>query len=62
MSPSKAKVKQGKVVEFISPAKGYFRETYKSQIINDISLTPKFALGILHIKVKRIYSFQCLVQ
>ena len=42
----KTEVKQGKFVEFISPAKGYFRETYKSQNINPISLTPKFTLGI----------------
>ena len=42
-------VKQGKFVEFISPRKGYFRETYKSQNINPISPTPKFTLGIIQI-------------
>ena len=60
MLPGKAEVKQGKFVEFISPAKGYFRETYKSQNINTISPTPKFTLGIIQIKVKRLStSFQC---
>ena len=44
MSPGKTEVKQGKFVEFISPAKGYFRETYESQNINPISPTPKFTL------------------
>ena len=39
VSPGKTEVKQGKV-EFISPAKGYFRETYKSHNINSISLAP----------------------
>ena len=39
--------KQGKFVELISPAKGYFRETYKSQNINLISPTPKFTLGTI---------------
>ena len=42
----KTEVKHGKFVEFKSPAKGYFRETYKSQNINPISPTPKFTLGI----------------
>ena len=37
VSPGKTEVKQGKFVEFISPAKDYFRETYKSQNINPIS-------------------------
>ena len=37
VSPGKKEVKQDKFVEFISPAKGYFRETYKSQNINPIS-------------------------
>ena len=49
MSPGKTEVKQDKFVEFISPAKGYF----KSQNINPISLTPKFSLGIRQIKVIR---------
>ena len=63
MSPDKTDVKQGKFVEFISPEKGYFRETNKSQNINLISPTPKFTLGIIHLKVKSLLtSFQCLVQ
>ena len=41
-------------VKFISPAKGYFRETYKSQNINLISATPKFTLDIIQIKVKSL--------
>ena len=36
------------------PAKGYFRETYKSQNINPISPTSKFTLGIIQIIVKSI--------
>ena len=40
------------LVGCISPAKGYFRETYKSQNINPISLTPKVTVGIIQIKVK----------
>ena len=39
VSPEKTQVKQGKFVEFISPVKGCFRETYKSQHINPISPT-----------------------
>ena len=63
VSPGKTEVKQGKFIEFISPAKGYFRETYKSQNLNQIFLTPKFSLGIIQIKVISIStSFQCLVQ
>ena len=54
MSPGKTEVKQGKFVEFISPAKGYFRETYKSQNIKHIYPTPKFTLGIIQIKVKSL--------
>ena len=42
----KTEVKQGKFVDVVSPAKSYFRETYKSQNINPISPTPKFTLGI----------------
>ena len=34
VSPGKTEVKQGKFVEIIFSAKGYFRETYKSQNIN----------------------------
>ena len=34
--------------------KGYFRETCKSQNINLISLTPKFNLGIIQIKIKSL--------
>ena len=45
VSPGQTEVKQGKFVEFISRAKGCFRETYKSQNINPISLTPKLTLG-----------------
>ena len=41
---AETEVKQGKFVEFISPAKGYFRKTYKSQNINPISPTPKVTL------------------
>ena len=45
VSPGQTEVIQGKFVEFVSGAKGYFRETYKSQIINPISPSPKFTLG-----------------
>ena len=45
---------QGKFDKFISPVKGYLRETYKSQNINPPSPTPKFNLGIIQIKVKSI--------
>ena len=63
VSSGKTEVKKGKFVEFIFPAKGYFRETYKSQNINTISPTPKFTLGIIQIKVKSLStSFQCLFQ
>ena len=61
VSPGKTEVKQGTFVEFISTAKGYLRETYSSQNINPIFPTPKFTLGILQIKVKRLLtSFQYL--
>ena len=40
VSPSRTEVKQGKFVEYIFVAKGYFRETYKSQYINPTSPTP----------------------
>ena len=33
MSPGKTEVKQGKFVEFISPAKGYFRGIYLSKAL-----------------------------
>ena len=39
VSPGQTEVKQGKFVDFFSCAKGYFRETYKSQNINPISPT-----------------------
>ena len=52
--PAKTEVKQGKSVQFISPANDYFRETYKSQNISPISPTPKFTLGIIHIIVKSL--------
>ena len=54
MPPAKTEVKPDKFVEFISPAKGYFRETYKSQNINPSSPSPKFTLGIIKIKVKSL--------
>ena len=61
--PGRTEVKQGKIVEYIFPTKGYFRETNKSQNINTISLTPKFTFGIIQIKVKsQSTSFQWLVQ
>ena len=50
--PDKTEVKLGKLGKFISPANGYFTETYKSQNINPISPTPKFTLSIIQIKVK----------
>ena len=53
VSPGKTEGKRGKFVEFISPAKDYFRETYKSQNINTISPS-KFKLGILQVKVKSL--------
>ena len=62
VSPGRTAVKQGKYVEYIFPAKGYFRETNKSQNINPISPTPKFTFGIVQIKVKSLStSFQWLV-
>ena len=49
------KLKSNKAfVKFLSPAKGYFRETYKSQNINPFSATPKFTLDIIQIKVKSL--------
>ena len=63
VSPGRKEVKQGKFVEHIFLAKGYFRETNKSQNINPISPTPKFTFGIIQIKVKSLStSFQWLVQ
>ena len=63
VSPGRTEVKQGKFVEYIFLAKGYFRETNKSQNINPISPTPKFTFGIIQIKVKSLStSFQWLVQ
>ena len=63
VSPGRTEVKEGKFVSYIFPTKGYFRETYKSQNINPISLTPKFTFGIVQIKVKNLStSFQWLVQ
>ena len=52
VSLAKTEVKQGKFVKFISRAKGYFRETSKSQTINPISPTPKVSLGIIQIKIR----------
>ena len=55
MSPGKTEVKQGKFVEFASPAKGYILE----KLINPISPTPNVTLGIIQIKVKSLStSFQ----
>ena len=63
VSPGRTEVKQGKFVEYIFPAKVFFRETNKSQNINPISPTPKFTFGIIHINVKSLStSFQWLVQ
>ena len=63
VSPGRTEVKQGKFVKYIFRAKGYFRETNKSQNINPISPTPKFTFGIIQIKVKSLSaSFQWLVQ
>ena len=63
VSPGRTEVKQGKFVEYIFQAKGYFRETNKSQNINPIFPTPKFTFGIIQIKVKSLStSFQWLVQ
>ena len=63
VSPCQTDVNQGKFVEFVSLAKGYFRGTYKWQNINPISPTPKFTLGIIQIKVISLStSFQRLVQ
>ena len=63
VSPGRTEVKQGKFVEYIFLAKGYFRETNISQIINPISPTPEFTFGIIQIKVKSLsISFQWLVQ
>ena len=47
MSPAKMEDKKGKFIEFLSPEKGYFRETYKSQRINPNFPTPKVTLGII---------------
>ena len=52
VSPGRKEVKQGIFVKYIFPAKGYFRETHKSQNINPISPTPKYTFGIIQIKVK----------
>ena len=62
-APGRTEVKQGKFVKYIFPAKGYFRETDKSQNINRISPTTKFTFGIIQIKVKSLStSFQWLDQ
>ena len=61
--PGQTEVKQNKFVKFISWAKGYFRETYKSQNINPISPTPKFTFHIIQIEaISLSTSFQWLVQ
>ena len=62
VSPGKTEVKQGKFVEFISPAKDYFRETQITKHKSHFP-APKFSLGIIQIKVKRLLtSFQYLVK
>ena len=61
--PGKTEVKPRKFVEYIFLAKGFFRETNKSQNINPISPTTKFTFGIIQIKVKSLStSFQWLAQ
>ena len=40
VSPGRTEVKQGNFVKYIFPAKGYFRETNKSQNINPIFTEP----------------------
>ena len=63
VSPGRTEIKKGKFAKYIFKAKGYFRETNKSQNINPISPTPKFTFGIIQIKVKSLStSFQWLVQ
>ena len=63
MSPDKTEVKQDKFVYVISLAKVHIRETYKSQNIKKISLTPNFTLGIIQIKNKCLpIIFQWLVE
>ena len=63
VSPGRTEVKQEKIVEYIFLAKGYSRETNKSQNINPISPTPKFTFGIIQIKIESLStSFQWLVQ
>ena len=63
VSSGRTEIKQGKFVEYIFWAKGYFRETNKSQNINPISPTPKFTFGIIQIKVKSLSTrIQWLVQ
>ena len=53
MSSGKKEVKHGGFVKFISLAKDYFKESYKSQ--NEIHfLQPQFTLGIIQIKVKNV--------
>ena len=63
VSPGRTEVKQGKFVLYIFPAKGYFRETNKSQNINPIFPTSKFTFGIIQMKIKSLStSFHWLVQ
>ena len=59
VSPDKKEIKQGNFVKFISPAKGYLRETYKSQNINSISSTPICSPWVSY--KSKFTSFQCLV-
>ena len=52
MSPGKTEVKHSSFVDFLSLAKGYFRDIYKSQNINPIFRTSKFTFVIIQHKVK----------
>ena len=56
MSPGKTEAKQDKFVEFISLAR-YFRETYKSQIINPVIFLPAHPASFTHNFVSGMQSF-----
>ena len=52
---------QGKFVEFISPRKGYLRETYKSQNINLVSPTPSIVLQLItYCGVSDLFTGECV--
>ena len=55
--PCKTEVKQDKFFEYISQAKGYFRETYKSQNINSISPNPNSPWVSYRSKIKAYLVF-----